>query len=136
MPSRLPVRPAPRRTVRVVFSLVALVLAPFSWWWSIDDPALRASGLTAWMMLASALFLSLSAAWSDRRPWVVGVAVLELGLLGLALWAFFVGARLPGREPPQRAPDFTLPDQEGRPVTLARELERGPVLLVFYRGHW
>jgi thiol:disulfide interchange protein len=136
MPSRLPVLPAPRRTVRVVFSLVALVLAPFSWWWSIDDPALRASGLTAWMMLASALFLSLSAAWRDRRPWVVGVAVLELCLLGLALWAFFVGARLPGSEPPQRAPDFTLPDQEGRPVTLARELERGPVLLVFYRGHW
>ena len=35
-----------------------------------------------------------------------------------------------------RAPEFTLPDQLGRQVTLAGELARGPVVLIFYRGEW
>lgn len=30
------------------------------------------------------------------------------------------------------APDFTLPDQEGRPVSLDSLLEKGPVVLFFY----
>jgi peroxiredoxin len=35
-----------------------------------------------------------------------------------------------------RAPDFTLPDQLQRQVSLAGELEQGPVVLIFYRGEW
>lgn len=31
-----------------------------------------------------------------------------------------------------RAPDFTLPDTDGRPVTLSKLLEQGPVILAFY----
>jgi thioredoxin-dependent peroxiredoxin len=31
-----------------------------------------------------------------------------------------------------QAPDFTLPDTAGKPVTLSRVLERGPVILAFY----
>ena len=31
-----------------------------------------------------------------------------------------------------KAPDFTLPDTEGRPVQLAKLLEQGPVLLAFF----
>lgn len=34
------------------------------------------------------------------------------------------------------APDFTLPNATGRPVTLHEELQRGPVILSFYRGGW
>jgi hypothetical protein len=33
------------------------------------------------------------------------------------------------------APDFTLPDETGRPVTLA-SVHGHPTLLVFYRGFW
>jgi uncharacterized membrane protein (UPF0136 family) len=33
------------------------------------------------------------------------------------------------------APDFTLPDEQGRPVTLASARDRA-TLLVFYRGSW
>lgn len=33
------------------------------------------------------------------------------------------------------AVDFTLKDQDGRDVTLAK-LRGNPVLLVFYRGYW
>ena len=36
----------------------------------------------------------------------------------------------------ERAPDFTLRDQLGRQVSLASELEHGPVVLIFYRGEW
>ena len=34
------------------------------------------------------------------------------------------------------APDFTAIDQEGKPVNLKQQLEKGPVVLVFYRGYW
>ena len=35
-----------------------------------------------------------------------------------------------------RAPGFTLQDQLGRDVSVAGELEQGPVVLIFYRGEW
>jgi len=31
-----------------------------------------------------------------------------------------------------KAPDFTLPDQDGKPVSLSKALEAGPVILAFY----
>ena len=34
------------------------------------------------------------------------------------------------------APDFTLPNVDGRPVTLSALLRQGPVVLTFYRGEW
>lgn len=33
-------------------------------------------------------------------------------------------------------PPFTMPDQDGRLVSLDALLERGPVVLAFHRGHW
>jgi peroxiredoxin len=36
----------------------------------------------------------------------------------------------------ERAIEFELSDQDGRPWRLSEALERGPVLLVFYRGDW
>jgi peroxiredoxin len=38
--------------------------------------------------------------------------------------------------PGELAPDFILPDADGRTVRLYSELEKGPVVLVFYRGVW
>lgn len=35
-----------------------------------------------------------------------------------------------------RAPDVTLPDASGRPVRLADLWQRGPLVIVFYRGGW
>ena len=34
------------------------------------------------------------------------------------------------------APEFTLPDSGGRPVSLTRALRDGPVIVSFYRGGW
>lgn len=36
----------------------------------------------------------------------------------------------------QRAPDFTLPDANGRPVSLAELRAPGPVVVSFFRGRW
>lgn len=38
--------------------------------------------------------------------------------------------------PGQVAPDFTLPTAAARPWSLNKHLAGGPVVLVFYRGHW
>lgn len=36
----------------------------------------------------------------------------------------------------QPAPDFVLPDAQGRAVCLADLVAHGPVVLSFYRGRW
>ena len=36
----------------------------------------------------------------------------------------------------QAAPGFTLPDANGRSIHLADLVDRGPVVLSFYRGRW
>lgn len=35
-----------------------------------------------------------------------------------------------------RAPAFELPDSEGNPVSLASLIEKGPLVVTFYRGKW
>ena len=35
-----------------------------------------------------------------------------------------------------KAPDFTAPDQNGKNISLKKELKNGAVVLVFYRGQW
>jgi peroxiredoxin len=51
-----------------------------------------------------------------------------------------VGARVPANPTAlrigERAPDFTLTDALGRPVSLADYRGKKPVVLVFYRGYW
>ncbi|MDE3743415.1 peroxiredoxin-like family protein [Maribacter polysaccharolyticus] len=36
----------------------------------------------------------------------------------------------------QKAPDFELPNPEGKSISLAALLEKGPVVITFYRGNW
>lgn len=91
---------------------------------------------------------------ADRpRPRLSKIGGSILATLGIAVFGFFIFAtfilakRLPAstRAPQitQKAPDFTLADTNGRPVSLA-ELLASPingnapkgVLLVFYRGYW
>ena len=42
----------------------------------------------------------------------------------------------PGIKVGEKAPDFVLNNALGKPVSLKEELEKGPVVLVFYRGAW
>ena len=41
-----------------------------------------------------------------------------------------------GLKPGDKAPDFTGYDQTGKQVVLKKMLEKGPAVLVFYRGNW
>jgi len=36
----------------------------------------------------------------------------------------------------QHAPDFTLPDSAGMPRNLGSLVAAGPLVLLFFRGHW
>ena len=51
----------------------------------------------------------------------------ELAATGIVDTAIHVG---------DTAPDFTLPDSQGNSVSLSKLLQKGPVVLTFYRGGW
>ena len=36
----------------------------------------------------------------------------------------------------EKMPDFTMPDQDGKLISLESLLETGAAVLVFHRGHW
>jgi len=42
----------------------------------------------------------------------------------------------PGLKVGDRAPDFSLPNPDGKPITLKDYTSRGPVVVIFYRGFW
>jgi peroxiredoxin len=56
----------------------------------------------------------------------IDAGVHEIELSGVA----------PGLSVGERAPDFTLPDALGKPVSLSDLLVKGPVVVTFYRGEW
>ena len=90
----------------------------------------------------------------DRyRGQVFGPALALLGVasIGLFVWGIFVIARdLPASAAAphvgQKAPDFALPDQDGKTVALADLISRpaagttaaraNGAVLIFYRGYW
>lgn len=72
-----------------------------------------------------------------------------LGVLSVAVLGLFLGmTQIYSRQLPQsagapkvgeKAPDFTLPDSQGKPVRLSSLLDQpggGWVVLIFYRGYW
>jgi cytochrome oxidase Cu insertion factor (SCO1/SenC/PrrC family) len=92
--------------------------------------ARRASGLRS---LAPALLLAASV--------VAPVAPTTRLLAGDIPLDLKYGADWPATDldrvkPGERAPDFTLEDQDGRAITLSSFQAHAPVVLVFYRGHW
>jgi len=78
------------------------------------------------------------------RGKVSGPILTILSVLGIALFCygiFYKARQLPASaQAPhtgQKAPDFTLPDQNGKTVPLADLLSSGKgALVIFYRGHW
>jgi hypothetical protein len=93
------------------------------------------------------LVLGLVRAFGNPRVYrgkIVGPIFMILSLLAFSFFAyalFYVVRQMPASTGAprigQRAPDFTLPDQNGKPVALADLLSNSSgALLIFYRGHW
>jgi len=61
------------------------------------------------------------------------VLVAILGMAGCGLWVKPHGSVV---SLDSQAPGFSLPDQKGQVMRSAQLLRKGPVLIVFYRGHW
>lgn len=119
-------------------------------------PVTRDVPWASWLLFALGLGLAgAGLARAFRQPEryrgrVMGpiLAVLSLAVLGLFLYSTLVVSRqMPAAtnlpQVGEKAPDFTLPDAQGRPVRLQNLLapaESGApgswVLLIFYRGYW
>jgi hypothetical protein len=121
-------------------------------------------GMLPWLSLLFAVFALIFLAFGLKRafgqPQVyrgkalsVVLAVIALFPVGLTAFAFVTARKLPGStaapQVGERAPDFTLSDTSGKPVSLDQLLappsgsssEPGTpapkaVLLIFYRGYW
>jgi len=128
-------------TTWLAISGLALVLAgPISYALLLRVPWVRSTAAPNLALVAVGLALGLIAAVRARHGWPVWLAagdvLLTLMFVGALFGLFRLPApsQVPGEQAP--APDFTLPDQDGQPVTLSSFRGKGPVLLVFYRGHW
>lgn len=113
------------------------------------------ANLLIFLLAAVFLFIGIRRGFAADRPhptrsriFTSIVSVLSVAILGLFIFLVFVFARwLPASTGAphvgQQAPDFTLSDTTGKPVSL-EELRSQPingnkprgVLLVFYRGYW
>jgi hypothetical protein len=110
------------------------------------------------LFLAGVILLGRGLMRAFRQPQlyrgkIFGPILTVLGLAGISFFSyglFYVARQLPAATAAprvgQKAPDFTLPDQNGKTVTLAELLTSAPAgaagaktsgaLLIFYRGHW
>ena len=59
-----------------------------------------------------------------------------LGALGALLAVGCVRTRAPSVPVESKAPAFSLSDATGKMVSLGDLTQKGPGVIVFYRGHW
>ena len=127
-----------------------ILLAAFSFLFLIRFPAMRDfPWLNLLLFAAGALLLAAGLRRAFLQPdryrgKVSGVilSLLSLAIFGLFYYGTFVlTADIPpassAPRPGATAPDFTLSDATGRPVSLSDLLKKNrAVLLIFYRGYW
>ncbi len=109
------------------------------------------------LLVIGAFLIVTGVARSIKQPGIYGgkiigsiLAALSIAAIGLLLFSFLYELRQLPRSSAapavgQKAPDFTLPDQNGKPVTLAELISSNEgqpakkaagALLIFYRGYW
>ncbi len=77
------------------------------------------------------------------RGKIFGLIFAVLSVLAFSFFAygaFYLVRQLPASTSAPRvgekAPEFTLPDQNGKPIALADLISPNGAILIFYRGHW
>jgi O-antigen ligase len=120
----------------------------------LRPPGERAIPLISLVLAGVALVLLIAGvrrAFAQNRGKILSsiLAVVTLLLCGVTGFAYFGARQLPrsagAPKIGEKAPDFTLMDSTGKPVSLAQLLGSAPsassakpkaVLLIFYRGYW
>jgi hypothetical protein len=138
-----------------LLSLIAFLSYFFIFVWFPVTRDFPWANLLLFALAAALLMVGIRRAFApDRpRPGRSKIAGAILATLSVAIFGFFIvvtfviARRLPASHSApqisQKAPDFTLSDTNGKPVSLS-ELLASPVngkspkgvLLVFYRGYW
>jgi hypothetical protein len=95
--------------------------------------------LAAFALAVALAVLALARGRGRRWPAWIALGLTSTLLVG-GVWFNVAVARIPPTRSVlrvgERAPDFTLPDADGTPVTLSELRGKKPVVLVFYRGYW
>ena len=117
-----------------------LIIAAIASYFVLMDVAwIRSTAGPVWVALALAVGIAAYCWPRDGRVRTrVGAGSIFLFAL-FALWAFFVAARLPESRAPaigQAVPNAEFVAPDGTPFVVSEVAKSGPVLLVFYRGHW
>ncbi len=143
---------ATRRNFLPLAGFLVCLIGFFSYFFLfVRFPVTRDVPWANWLLFAAGLaLLGAGISRAFRRPEIYRGRILGpvLGVLSVAVVGFFLFATLvASRQLPsasdapkvgEKAPDFTLPDSQGRPVALHDLV--GPqkpwVVLIFYRGYW
>jgi hypothetical protein len=154
-PAVVPRQPNSALWIGTIVTLLG-VLSNFFYFWSIPGEAIF-PWLSLALPVAGVVFLGVGLKRAFGRPQVFRgrisgtiITVLALFLGGVSVFGFFHARAVPASSGAprvgQKAPDFTLTNLHGQPVTLSNLLSaptegasgKPPkaVLLIFYRGYW
>jgi hypothetical protein len=124
--------------VLATIGLILTVVSVPSYVFTMEVPALRSSGVVLFGVAGLGLVIGLISL-KGGGVWRKVALALNVAFVATLVYGFFFLTKLPDANVAHdaaRVPDFVLPDQNGVPVSLAKLRARGPVHLVFYRGHW
>ena len=133
-----PTAPAPK--LLAWLGLAFTLLGGVSYFLLMSIPWIRSSALPNTVLVGVGLLLSLMAIF--KKPGLLTILTgVPSVLVGVGfLLSVFVLMKLPEAKPGlavgAQPPALSLPNQDGKSVSLTDYRGKGPVLLVFYRGHW
>lgn len=134
-----------RALIAAALSILVVAAGAASYMALLEVPSIRRYAIPNLLLMIAGCLIALRTA--TKRPRWPGV-LASLATVGVTLFFFASTYLLFALPQPQQkqietiaavdadAPAFVLPDQDGDSVAIADYWGKGPVLLVFYRGHW